>query len=435
MTRQTRGEAVLGAGIDRRLVLLLAFVCGAAVATMYYAQPLLYALARAFSVSDADAGLLVTATQVGYVVGLALLAPLGDLHERRRLITAILIVDGIALGCASAAPGFAVFALALAVGGGTSAVPQIIVAMASSLAAEPQRGRVVGTVMSGLLIGILTARTVSGLVAGLLSWRVVYAAAAVAIVLLALVLRLVLPRVPATERLRYRALLRSVVSLIGEERVLRQRMMLGACGMGCYTILWTSLAFLLSGPPYHYGTTVIGLFGLAGIGGAMVAPVAGRAADHGHGHLVTTATILALLTAWGLLALGRSSIVLLLAGIVVLELGVQGTHISNLSAIYALRSEARARLTTAYMVAYFVGGVLLSAATVGLYASGGWEPVCALGAITGALTLAVWAVTEFRRGGQPAPRRAVPVPIIGVIGAALVRFKRQRQEKRTAKTA
>jgi predicted MFS family arabinose efflux permease len=405
-----RDQAVLGAGIDRRLVLLLAFVCGAAVANLYYAQPLLHTIGRAFSVSDGTAGLLVTASQAGYVVGLALLVPLGDLHERRRLITTTLVVTALGQACAAAAPGFTVFALALGVVGVTCVVAQIIVPMSSSLAAEHERGRVVGAVMSGLLIGILAARTFSGVLAGLLGWRAVFAVAAGAMLVLALVLRWALPRVPATEKLPYPALLRSVLALVASEPVLRQRMVLGACGMGCFSVLWTSLAFLLSGAPYHYGNGVIGLFGLAGIAGALAAQAAGRVADRGHGRLATTAMILTLLVGWALLALGRSSLAPLIAGIVVLDLGVQGLHISNQSAIYALRGEARSRLTTAYMVAYFIGGTALSAATSALYASAGWEAVCVLGACTAAVALSAWAVTERWRPWVGGPRAESVAP-------------------------
>jgi predicted MFS family arabinose efflux permease len=243
-------------------------------------------------------------------------------------------------------------------------------------------------------------------VAGLLGWRAVFALAGGAMLLLAIVLRSALPRVPATEQMPYPALMRSVLALIGQERVLRQRMLLGACGMGCFSVLWTALSFLLSGSPYHYGNSVIGLFGLAGIAGAMAAPVAGRAADRGRGRLATTAVILALLTGWGLLALGRSSLAPLLAGIVVLDLGVQGLHISNQSAIYAIRGEARSRLTTAYMVACFLGGTALSAATSALYASDGWEAVCGLGAAASLVALVAWVVSELDRPAAPVGQRA-----------------------------
>jgi predicted MFS family arabinose efflux permease len=375
-------------------VLLLAVTCGAAVASLYYAQPLLQTIARAFSVSNSSAGLLVTVTQAGYVVGLALLVPVGDLLERRRLITGTLVVTAAALGLAAAAPSFSAFMVALAVVGVTSVVAQIVVPMASSLAAEHERGRVVGTVMSGLLIGILLARTFSGIVAQLLGWRAVFVIAAAAMLVLAAILRYVLPKVPATERLPYPALLRSVLELVKREPLLRQRMVLGAAAFGCFSVLWTSLAFLLSGPPYHLGNAAIGLFGLAGLAGAVAAPVAGRLADRGHGRLATTGSIVVLLVSWVLLTFGKSSVVALVIGIAALDLGVQATHISNQSAIYTLHGRARSRLTTAYMVAYFLGGVVLSALTSTLYATGGWGAVCALGAVTAALGLIVWLVSE-----------------------------------------
>jgi predicted MFS family arabinose efflux permease len=390
--RQDRAQ--LGAGVSRPLVLLLAATCGAAVANLYYAQPLLHTIARSFSVSNGTAGLLVTITQAGYVIGLALLVPVGDLLERRRLIAVTLLVTALALALAAAAPSFALFALALAVVGVTAVVAQIVVPMSSSLAAEHARGRVVGTVMSGLLIGILLARTFSGIVAQLLGWRAVFVVAAGAMLVLAAILRRTLPTVPPTERLSYPALLRSVLELVKREPLLRQRMVLGAASFGCFSVLWTSLAFLLSGPPYHYGNAAIGLFGLAGLAGALAAPVAGRLADRGHGRPATTGSILVLLASWGLLAFGKSSVVALLIGIVALDLGVQATHISNQSAVYSLHGQARSRLTTAYMVAYFLGGVVLSALTSALYSTGGWGAVCALGAATAVLGLIVWLVSE-----------------------------------------
>jgi predicted MFS family arabinose efflux permease len=381
-------------GISKRLVLLLAVTCGAAVANLYYAQPLLHTLAQTFSVSDSTAGLLVTASQIGYAIGLAFLVPLGDLLERRRLIVAILLVCGLGQAVAAAAPEFAVFALAVGVVGVSSAVAQIIVPMSSSLAAEHERGRVVGTVMSGLLIGILSARIASGIIAGLLGWRAVFVVATALMVALAATLRWALPVVPPTEALPYRKLLRSVASLVAEEPLLRQRMALGAAAMGCFSALWTSITFLLAGPPYGYGNAAIGLFGLAGIAGAAIAPVAGRLADHGKGKFATSAGLLILLGSWGLLLLGGHSVVALVAGIAALDLGVQGVHISNQSAIYALRSDARSRITTAYMLAYFGGAAAMSAAASGLYAADGWTGVCVLGAAVAAAGLVIWLVTE-----------------------------------------
>jgi predicted MFS family arabinose efflux permease len=389
----------MGPRLSRGLVLLLATTCGAAVANNYYAQPLLPTIASAFGVSNATAGLLVTVGQAGYALGLALLVPLGDLLERRRLISRLLVVTAAAEAVAAAAPGIAVLASALALAGVTSVVAQIVVPMAASMATETQRGQVVGTVMSGLIIGILLARTVSGLIASAGSWRPVFAMAAAVMLLLAVVLRRALPEMRPTERMSYRALLRSVLDLIREEPVLRQRMGLGAAALGCFSILWTPVAFLLSGPPYRYGTALIGLFGIAGLAGAAIAPVAGRLADRGLGRYTTLGAIVALLGSWALLDVGAHSLAALIAGIVVLDLGSQALHISNQSAIYALRPQARSRLNTAYMVAYFVGGAVMSAAASLLYSAAGWNGVCVLGAATAAAALCLWLGTS--RGRVP----------------------------------
>ncbi len=386
-------------GISPALVGLLAIACGASVANMYYAQPLLHTLGRAFQISTGTAGLLVTVSQIGYVFGLGLLVPLGDLVERRNLITSTMLVIAVCQGVAAAAPSIAVFALATLLVGLTTFIAQVIVPMSAHLAADHERGRVVGMVMSGLLMGLLLSRTLSGLIAELFGWRAVFAFAAGLMLVLAVVLRRVLPRVQPTSNLPYRAALRSVLHLIATEPLLRQRMVLGASVMGCFSVLWTALAFLLSGvhgSHYHDGNATIGLFGLAGVAGAGAAQVAGRMTDRGHNRLTTTATLFFTTISFGILYLGAHSVIVLIVGIMVLDLGVQGTQISNQSAIYRLDPDARSRITTAYMVAYFSGGTLLSSVTGALYAAAGWGAVCILGAGTGLAGLLVWARTARR---------------------------------------
>lgn len=383
-------------GISPRLVMLLAFTTGAAVANMYYAQPLLHTLGRAFGVGTATTGLLVTIGQIGYVIGLGFLVPLGDLVERRSLISVSLAALAAGQAVAAIAPNLAVFATAVLFVGVATFVGQVIVPMSSQLAAPHERGKVVGTVMSGLLLGVLLSRTLSGIIAGVFGWRVVFGFAAVAMLALAAVLRRALPRIEPTSDLPYTAALRSVLRLIRSEPVLRQRMVLGGSAFGAFSILWTSIAFLLSGvhgSHFHYSNTTIGLFGLAGVAGAGAAQVAGRLADRGHGAVTTTATLLLTLASWLLLDVGSRSVVVLIVGIMVLDLGVQGTQISNQSAIYRLHADARSRITTAYMSAYFLGGVLCSSVTGALYAADGWPAVCALGGFVSLLGLSVWLAT------------------------------------------
>ena len=266
--------------------------------------------------------------------------------------------------------------------------------------------------MSGLLLGVLLSRTLSGLIAEVFGWRVVFGFAAAAMLLLAAVLSRALPRVEPTSELPYGPALRSVLGLIRTEPVLRQRMLLGGCAFGAFSILWTAIAFLLSGVDgshYHYSTATIGLFGLAGVAGACAAQVAGRLADRGHGAAnSTSATLLLMLVSWLVLKLGADSVVVLIVGIMVLDLGVQGTQISNQIAIYRLHPDARSRITTAYMSAYFMGGVLCSSVTGALYASHGWTAVCDASARSwlSLFGLATWLATAARVG-IPAAERSV----------------------------
>jgi predicted MFS family arabinose efflux permease len=379
--------------LSRRLVLLLAVACGAAVANLYYAQPLLHTISADLGVSASTTALLVTASQIGYAGGLVLIVPLGDLLNRRRLVSGMLVLTTVGLAGAAAAPSLAGLAIALAVVGTTSVVAQILVPFASSLAGEDERGRVVGMVMSGLLIGILLARTFSGLVAQVGGWRLVYGLAAAGTLILSIALARALPDVRPVAGPSYGRLLRSVGTLIAGEPLLRRRMVYGALGMAGFTVVWTSLALLLSRPPFSYGSAVVGLFGLAGLAGAMSAQLAGRAADTGGGRRATGVFLGAILLGWGLLALGRSSIYPLIAGLIVLDLGVQGQHILNQTLIYELHPRARSRLTTAYMGGNFFAGALASAVTVWAWNLGGWLAVCGFGATLACIGVVAW-ITE-----------------------------------------
>jgi len=390
--------------LSRTLVLLMAVACGAAVANIYYAQPLLSTIARDFSVSDGTAGLIVTASQVGYAAGLVLLVPLGDLLERRRLITRIMLVTVLALAATAASPSFTLLAGALVLVGLTSVVAQILVPLASTLAAEHERGRVVGNVMSGLLVGILVARTASGLIAQAGGWRLVFAISAGLMLVLCGVLRAALPEVRPTTELSYPGLLRSAGRLVIEQPTLRVRMVYGALGMGQFSVLWTTIAFLLSGSPYHYGTATIGLFGLVGLAGALAAQAAGRLADRGHHHRSTGSFFVIMLISWALIAAGRSSLGALIIGIAVLDLGIQGAQITNQSVIYKLAPAARSRLTTAYMTAVFASAAASSALASAIYEAGGWSAISTLGGGLAGLGVLVWLLEQasLRRRRQGA---------------------------------
>ena len=386
------------------LVALMAVGSGLSVASNYYVQPLLPELSDRFGVGSSVVGLLVTVSQLGYVAGLVLVVPLGDLLERRRLLTLVTALTGLGLALIAAAPSLALLFPAVAVVGLTSVAAQIFVPLAADMAAPEQRGRAVGTVMAGLLIGILLARTLAGLIAEVAGWRSVYVVAAASMLALAAVSRRMLPEVAPSAATSYRELLASVLVLFREEPVLRRRAAYGALGFATFSTLWTSVAFLLD-DVYGYGEATVGLFGLLGVAGAVAAQFAGRVADAGWARVSTLGFFVALIVSWAVLAQGERSLAALVVGIVVLDLAVQGAHISNQSEVYRLRPEARSRLTTAYMSVNFTGGVVGSALSASVYDAGGWSAVCAVGAGFSALALLLW-LTEarwpLRRMRQPA---------------------------------
>lgn len=384
-------------GIGRGLTLLLAVACGVAVADLYYAQPLLSTIAVGLGVGSGTAGLVVTLSQIGYAAGLALLVPAGDMLDRRRLVPAVLLLTAVALAASAAAPTVGVLIGLAALVGVGSVAAQILVPLAASLANDDERGRVVGTVMSGLLLGILLARTGSGLVAGASSWRVVYVAAAVLVVVLAGVLWRALPDEQPRARPSYPSLLRSTVSLWLSEPLLRRRSLLGGLGFAAFSVFWTTMAFLLAGAPYHYSDTVIGLFGLVGAAGALCANAAGRLADRGYEAPATLGFAAAIAVSFLPIWIGRHSLVALIVGIAVLDVGVQGLQVTNQSVIYRMAPEARSRINASYMVCYFVGGAVGSAVAGALYASSGWAAVCLAGVVVGVVAVAVSLATGVRR--------------------------------------
>ncbi len=372
-------------------MLLLSVAVGLCVASNYYAQPLLDTIARTLQLSSSSAALVVTVAQVGYALGLVLVLPLGDLVERRRLICALTLATAASLALTALSTNAALLLTGTALTGLLSVSAQVLVPFAADLAAPHQRGRIVGTVMSGLVLGMLLARTVSGALATLGGWRTVYGVAAVAMVVLTAALRRALPRHQGSAGLRYPDLLRSTARLLADEPVLRARAALGLLAFACFSVLWTSLAFLLSGPGYGWSDGEIGLLGLAGAAGAVAAQAGGRLADRGRTTLTTGVSALLLLVSWGALLLGAHSLAALLAGIVLLDLAHQGVHISNQSLIYALRPEARGRLTSAYMTLYFAGGAVGSALAGAAHARAGWGGVCVLGAGLALALCVVWA--------------------------------------------
>ena len=377
-------------GLSPALILLMSVATGLAVASNYYAQPLLDTIARAFDLSASSAGFIVTAAQLGYAAGLLFLVPLGDMFERRMLIVSMtLLAAGVRVITASS-QSLTMMIIGTALTGLFSVVAQILVPLAATLASPEKRGKVVGTIMSGLLLGILLARTVAGLLASLGGWRTVYWVASVLMVIMALALWRGLPKVKQENHLNYPQLLASVFSLFTRDKLLRTRAVLGCLTFANFSILWTSMAFLLAAPPFNYSEGVIGLFGLAGAAGALGARPAGGLADKGKSHMTTSAGLVLLLLSWAAIWYGHVSVLALIVGILVLDLTVQGVHITNQTVIYRVKPDARNRLTAGYMTSYFIGGAAGSLISASAWQHAGWTGVCAIGAIVAAITLLVW---------------------------------------------
>lgn len=385
------GGAPLG-----RVVALIALACGLAVANLYYAQPLLEPIARAFRVRPGSAATVVTATQLGYAAGLVLLVPLGDLVENRRLITRILLGTAVALAAAAAAPTLGLFLAASAAIGLTSVVAQVLVPLAAHLAPAERRGQVVGLVMGGLLLGVLLGRSAASLLAAAASWRAIYLVSAAAMLLLAGALHRLLPvRVPQAGP-GYPALLRSLGTLVRTERVLRWRSGYQAAMFGAFSLFWSSVALELA-RTHHLSQAQIGVFALVGAAGAGAAPLVGRIADRGLGHPATGAGLALGSAALVLAGLGHRSLVLLGLAAVLLDFAVQMTMVVGQRAVFGVRPEARSRMNTVYIATFFLGGAAGSALSGALYTAGGWPAVALAGAVLPLAGLSAWILAALRQ--------------------------------------
>lgn len=382
--------------MTRRLTLLFAIAGGAAVGNLYWSQPLLDFIARDLRTDTAAAGWLVTVTQLGYAVGVLLFVPLGDLLDRHVLVPVALLCAAAALGASALAPSFGVLLVTLALVGLTTVAGQILAPLAGDLADDRTSGRVVGTVVSGILVGILVSRTVSGLIAGAAGWRAIYVVAAVLAVVLAVLLFRAIPPLEPRTRLRYPALIASVFAIVRRERAVRWSLVLGGTSFGVFTLFWTSLTFLLSGPPFSFSVTAIGLFGLVGLAGAATAQRAGRLQDRGLG-LVTIGVAWSLvLVSFVVAGLGAGSVVVIVVAILLLDVAVQAHNITVQTRMFQVDPTARSRINTAFVTNNFVCGAIGSALASFLWAHGGWTAVTVAGAVLSGFALVVWAVG--RRG-------------------------------------
>ncbi|WP_010237667.1 MFS transporter [Clostridium arbusti] len=363
------------------LIMLMAIACGVTAANLYYSQPLLEELSKFFNVSSSMIGIAAMLIQGGYALGLIFLAPLADIKERRGLIMTMLFCSSIALISLSLASNIWWLLVSSLLVGLTSITPMLIVPLAAHLAKPVERGKVIGIVMSGLLIGILLCRVFSGIIGSILGWQTVYRIAAAMMVLLILIFNLWLPKSVPDTVMSYGKLLKSLVGLLRNQPVLKEASLIGAMMFATFSTFWTTLSFLLKSPVYNLGAQAAGLFGLVGVVGALAASIVGRAADkRGARFTLTIAIILSALSYICFLIFGYQMWGLI-SGVILLDLGIQSAQISNQARINTLDAAARSRNNAVYMTFYFCGGALGSLLGTFLWGLFGWTGVCVAGII------------------------------------------------------
>ncbi|CAG7656976.1 MFS transporter [Paenibacillus allorhizosphaerae] len=378
----------------RKAALLYAIVCGSAVAAIYFSQPLLDMIAIDFGISNAIVGTIVTATQLCYALGLFLLVPLGDLIDPRRLVTGMMVLSAVALSIVALASNTMVLFIGMGMVGFLAVVAQILVALAAARSSQRYRGQTIGLVTSGIVIGILLARTFSGTLADLAGWRSVYIVSAAITVCMVCSFLIVTPasRRPS-HQLPYTELLRSVKDLFMQIPLLRIRALLAFFIFSDFSILWSSMVLPMSSPPLSLSHSAIGLFGFAGVAGAVAASRSGKLADRGLGERTTGAALLLLTVSWLPIGFLQHSLWIFVVGVIMLDFAVQAVHVTNQSMILSVRPEARSRLTAGYMIFYSMGSATGAVASTWIYSWAGWSGVCILGASISVIAILFWGVT------------------------------------------
>ncbi|MEI5995969.1 MFS transporter [Paraburkholderia bengalensis] len=375
--------------MKRSIYWLMAGAAGVVVANNYYNQPLLADFALAFHTSERQAGNVSVAAQTGYALGLLLFVPLGDKLERRSMLRVLLCVASVALAGVALSPTLGWLIAASFATGLASVAPQLLTPFAAQLAGPQQRGEAVGIVMFGLLGGILVSRSISGSVAAHFGWRAVYWFAAAAMLVTAAVLSRALPRVQPSYTGSYARLMGSLWTLLRGEPLVRQTSAVAALQFAAFSAFWVTLAFHLRSMDAHYGSEVAGLFGLVGVVGALASTGAGKLIDTRNPHVVVLASSAIFVAAFGILALAGSTIAGLVAGVIVLDLGLQSAHVANMARNMRVRRDAMSRVNTLYMTIRFAGGALGSSLGVWAWSVWQWPGVCAVGLALGGLSMAL----------------------------------------------
>ncbi|WP_081511702.1 MFS transporter [Nocardia donostiensis] len=384
---------------------VLALVCAVAVATIYAIQPVLEAAGTDLGLAHESLGGLVAAGQIGYFAGLVLLVPLADVMNRRRLIAVHLVLTATGAAVTAAAPNSAVAMTGLAVAGLFAVVVQVTVAYVAAVSASSERGRNIGAVTSGVVIGILGARVLAGVLGDTVGWRAVYALLAALCVVLALTVRATLGPDRRTPGARYTQVLASMGRLVCTDRLFLSRGLNAFFLFASFGTLWSGLALPLGAEPWSLGTTQIGLFGLAGLAGALGAARAGRWADSGHAQAITGSSLALLTGSWLLIVRTEATLWLLIIGIILLDFAVQAVHVSSQHLLTAAHPHRPGSVIGAYMAFYSLGSALGAITTTWAYSTWGWPASCWLGAIYSLSALVLWGLTQVaditRRDATP----------------------------------
>lgn len=381
--------------MTRGLTLLFAIAGGAAVGNLYWAQPLLGLLARSFDVSTGTAGLVVTVTQIGYALGVFFLVPLGDIVNRKRIIPLLMLAAAVFLTATALAPTFSVLLATLASIGVTTVAGQFLTPLAGDLATDETRGRVLGTVASGLVLGLLISRAISGIVADLFGWRAIYFAAAGLMLILTVVMARRLPTLEPRQRVGYGTLLASVVRTVRDRTVVTV-MLIGAATMSVFTMFWTGLTFLLAAAPFSFSATQIGLVSLVGVLGAVAGMQVGRLHDRGLSLPALGVGLGIVLLGLVVSGIGSGSLAVVLVSVAVFSVGVQTVQILAQTRMLSIDGTARSRLNTVFVVGNFIGGAIGSALAGSFWQIGGWPAVMLTAAVVIGFALTVWAVQRSR---------------------------------------
>jgi predicted MFS family arabinose efflux permease len=377
-------------------VLFMALCTGLIVANIYYCQPLVVLISKEFGVAESKAGSITFFIQMGYALGLLFFVPLGDMVEKRKQIVVTTALTVAALIMAALSSSLTMLSIACLLIGCTSIVPQLILPLAAQLSEPQKRGKIIGIVMSGLLIGILLSRSISGFVGALLGWRAMFWIAATVSAVLLVAMGFIFPKTSSHFKGSYGSLMQSLITLVKTQPVLREAAIINALTFSSFGMFWTTMVLHLSNPPFYFHSDQIGLFGLAAVAGALIAPLIGGSADKGNPRVAIGYGLTIVAIAFVLFYLFGLSVIGMVLGIILLDLGQQSVHVSNQARVYALLPEARNRLNTVYMTVSFIGTSLGSAIGLWIWDKAGWNGICLAGGIAILLAFSIYALTYKR---------------------------------------